>query len=437
MKITSEKREYMQKIRSGQSFLYRTKGYNSTVIEVQMKDKVRGDYLQVALTQSLKRYPYLQMKLVEKNGEFYLCENDIPFNLGLPTRKYRRLGSMSTGYNLIDVTFFSNVIRVAFHHAICDGGGIKPFVETLIYIYCCKKYRKNFDSTNIRTTDNIDPKEYEEPFGNDFYPLDKDKVFEVNVNPYHIEENTTDFEHTYRSEIKIKQDEFMATVKNLKATPSVLTSILFAKGIREISGPINESIKSNVAINLRGYFGKEKTHKNCTGSVVLAYSDSLLEEQMDKLVSNDREIMDKQRDENSIKACVNRQIGMFNKLDEIKSLEGRKKALDFFNSLSNDTFIISYLGKMQFNDFDQYVDSTRLYSEGSRGIIINIVASGDYFTFEILQNFENQKYVNQFIDQLNKVGLDVEYLEIGAFSTGQDRSYKTSSRQAERFYKIK
>lgn len=56
----------MRKIISGQPFLYRKNGYHSTIIEVIMKDRVRGDYLQMALSLSLQRFPYLSDKLVEK-----------------------------------------------------------------------------------------------------------------------------------------------------------------------------------------------------------------------------------------------------------------------------------------------------------------------------------------------------------------------------------
>lgn len=62
----------MRQIRSGQSFLYRTDGYDSTVIEIRMKDKVTGSYLQVALTNTVKRFPYLTDKLVEK-GALTFC----------------------------------------------------------------------------------------------------------------------------------------------------------------------------------------------------------------------------------------------------------------------------------------------------------------------------------------------------------------------------
>ena len=74
----------MEKIRSGQSFLYRRAGLNCTVIDVRLKKKVRGAILTQALLEAIKRYPYLASKLVEKNGNFYIADNR---NLSLTVRR--------------------------------------------------------------------------------------------------------------------------------------------------------------------------------------------------------------------------------------------------------------------------------------------------------------------------------------------------------------
>lgn len=47
----------MRKIRSGQAYLYRDGGIRSTVIDIRMKDKVRGDLLRRALEKTMVRYP--------------------------------------------------------------------------------------------------------------------------------------------------------------------------------------------------------------------------------------------------------------------------------------------------------------------------------------------------------------------------------------------
>ena len=103
----------MKQIRSGQSFLYRTNGYDSTVVEIRMRDKVTGSYLQVALTNTARRFPYLTQKLVEKGGAYYLHRDDNSM-VAVKTDKFRTLGSMATGYHLLDVTYTGNCISCPF-----------------------------------------------------------------------------------------------------------------------------------------------------------------------------------------------------------------------------------------------------------------------------------------------------------------------------------
>ena len=81
----------MEKIQSGQAFLYRESGLNGTVFDIRMKNKIRGDYLQMALTSTLQRFPYMGSKLVEKNGDFYLEESVISMNVA-KTTKLRQWG---------------------------------------------------------------------------------------------------------------------------------------------------------------------------------------------------------------------------------------------------------------------------------------------------------------------------------------------------------
>ncbi len=166
----------MKQIRSGQSFLYRNAGYDGTVIEVRMRDRVTGSYLQVALTDTVKRFPYMTDKLVEKNGKYY-THPDLNSMTVNRTKKFRPLGSMTTGYHLVDVTYTGHFIRVAFHHGLCDGKGIKPFVETLIYEYCCQKYRQKLSTEGLLLPGTpIAPEETAEPFGTEFFAVEPVEV---------------------------------------------------------------------------------------------------------------------------------------------------------------------------------------------------------------------------------------------------------------------
>lgn len=122
----------IKKISSGQAYLYRDCRIRSTVFYIRMKDKVRGDLLRRAIEKSLMRHPYLASKLVEKNRDFYIADNPLSVAFA-KTEKFWSLGSMAFNYHLVDVTYIDKKICIAFRHALCDGRGIMPVIETLIY----------------------------------------------------------------------------------------------------------------------------------------------------------------------------------------------------------------------------------------------------------------------------------------------------------------
>lgn len=260
----------MKQIRSGQSFLYRTNGYDSTVVEIRMHDKVTGSYLQAALTNTTRRFPYLTQKLVEKGGAYYLHRDDNSM-VAVKTDKFRTLGSMATGYHLLDVTYTGNCIRVAFHHGLCDGRGVMPFIEAILYDYCCQKYHKKFSSDGIRLPgETIPEEETAEPFSREFYEVNEQAVQPVEHDGFALPESTS--------------------------APEALA---------------------------RRY----------------------------------RELLSAQREPNAVKAALNKQIGLFNKLDKLHTLEEKRQLMSFFNGMVNNTYVISYMGRLRLNDYAQYVES--------------------------------------------------------------------------------
>lgn len=128
-----------ERIRSGQSYLYKKYGMESEVIEVRFRKKIAGGFLNQALMTACTRYPYLNTRLLEKDGDFYIVLNNQAM-AAKRTKELARLGHISCGYHLVDVTYYGCSIFISFHHALCDGRGIMPFVETLIYYYCSLRY---------------------------------------------------------------------------------------------------------------------------------------------------------------------------------------------------------------------------------------------------------------------------------------------------------
>ena len=242
----------LEKIRSGQAYLYQKNGMESEVMEITFHKKISGSFLNQALLQAIKRYPYLNTKLVELDGDFYIIQNEMPV-MARRTKNLVRLGHISCGYHLIDVTYYNKTIYVSWHHALCDGKGIKPFIETLIYYYCKLKYKSRASSEGIRLCDSslLQGETTEPNLGVYSYDESKPDV-SVSRDAYAIPENIVEEHDTdYRYQVEISTSSFMKICKENHATPVIMTSLLVSEGIATLYPDFDKPINANVAVDIR------------------------------------------------------------------------------------------------------------------------------------------------------------------------------------------
>jgi len=97
-----------EKIRSGQSYLYKRCGMESEVLEIRFRSRVFGAQLNQALLIAIKRYPYFNTRLVEKDGDFYrppvFSMNSLRF---FPSWKRRKIRGFPFLYGS---TFFREIL---------------------------------------------------------------------------------------------------------------------------------------------------------------------------------------------------------------------------------------------------------------------------------------------------------------------------------------
>ncbi len=423
----------MKQIRSGQSFLYRTNGYDSTVVEVRMRDKVTGSYLQQALIAAVRRFPDLTQKLVEKGGAYYLHRDDNSM-VAVKTNQFRTLGSMSTGYHLLDVTYTGNQIRVAFHHGLCDGRGVIPFLETLLYEYCCRKYHRRFSAEGIHLPgEPIPPEEAAEPFTRDFFPVEETTGAPATPEGYALPESTSTPDACYHTEFLLDESVFVRAAKSMGASPALFAAMLLSGCIRELHPDADKPVVCNLAMDLRSAIGMEQTHRNCVGSVGLPYGAREQAIPADAVARKYRDILRAVREPNAVKASLNRQISLFNKLDELHTLEEKRKFMSFFNGMLNNTYVISYMGRLRLNDYAPYVESAHFFSDTICGLTVNMISAAGKLSLEVLQGFPEIRYADAFVKALSPYGL-LWSTPTERIVTGKDKAFLTAGRQAERYY---
>lgn len=414
-----------EKVRSGQSYLYKAAGMESEVLEVRLRDKVSGSYLSQALMETEKRYPYFNTKMVELDGDFYIIQNEQPL-LAKPTKTLPRLGHISCGYHLIGINYYGCSIYISFHHALCDGRGILPFVETLIYYYCAMRYRSDASSDGIRLAgesllegETLDPflREYDFDSTKDFISLSRDA--------FSIPENVPSVDGMdYRFELTIPTDEYMRVCKANNATPVILLSLLMSRAICKLFPDYDKPVNTNIATDMRDALDVPNTFKNCVKSMILPYSREFSVLPLMEQATQFRELLSRQRDRDYCRREANNMLGLFNKLDSLSSFDEKQKIMSYFEGMLLNTYIISYLGRLTLNGNEKYVKEAHLYNSGAVGLGITMICCGEVFTLNFKQSFSSDKYVKAFCAELDKLDIPYTVSDAIVFHTPEDALMK-------------
>ncbi|MBQ8293656.1 MAG: hypothetical protein IJX78_07655 [Bacilli bacterium] len=414
-----------EKIRSGQSYLYQKNGMESEVFEVTFYKNINGGMLNQALSVTLKRYPYINTKVVELDGDFYIVQNEIALT-AKKTKVLPQLGHINWGYHLVDITYFDRTIYISWHHALCDGKGIKPFVETLIYYYCQLKYRSKASAKEIRLAEEpLLLGETTEPnLGS--YSYDENKEFiNISRDAYAISENVIEEHETdYRYDLQVSASSFMKICKENHATPVILTSLLVSKGITELYPDFDKPINANIAVDIREALDLPNTFKNCVRSMPLPFDRTFLSMTLKEQAEKQRMILNNHRDKDNLRRIANLSLGMYDKLDSLPDYKSKQGMMDFFNGMLINTYFISYLGQLIVNENAKYIDTVGFYNSGAAGLGVNILACGDKFCFNFKQSFESDKYVKAFCNELSKLGIEYKVSEVIPFLTPKDSLIK-------------
>jgi hypothetical protein len=424
----------MQKIRSGQPFLYHENGMNSTIIDIKIKGKAWGCYLTRALNETIKRYPYFAGKLVEKNGDFYLADNT---NIAMIVRQkpFNQLGSLSTGYHLIEISYGGSHIYVSFHHALCDGRGIKPFVETLIYYYFCFAKNKEFKAEHIhKSNSELLNGETAEPFAEKYAVADFSPPAVVR-DGFVLPECAAQNADRNCCNIEIDETAFLDYARTVNATPAVLLSYLYAKAVALNNEKIDKPIVASVASDMRQELELPNTHKNCVRSIYLPFYETDKTAKPKEVCSRLRQEMAAQRNPDFVRATANSFIGLSDKLDTMGSLKEKKKFMSFFDTMTINTFIVSYLGRLDFGKCNEFVDGVYLLG-GETGVTLNMICAGGKFCISIIENIDGERYAKTLVLLLQELEISCRSEGIKPFFTKKDATQKTGRWQMERF-KIK
>ena len=100
---------------------------------------------------------------------------------------------------------------------------------------------------------------------------------------------------------------------------------LISKSIYINNSNIDKPIVCSIVTDMRKELGLPHTHKNCVRSMYLSFDQKDNQMNLKELCTKYRESIAKQRDLNYVKQTANMFSGMNDKLDQLKTMEEKKK----------------------------------------------------------------------------------------------------------------
>jgi len=425
------RQKFILQIRTGETFLYRKGGTESQVFEIRLCEKIVDKSLFVALRQAYNRFPYFNSRLREIDGKIYLVRNEVT-PTPQRTRRLRPLGSYATQGNVLDVTIWDNSIFVSFHHGMCDGRGVMPFIRTLLYLYFNDLYpKKSFNVPGLRLPgEPFLETELSDPVTEGNFRFDPEKVFRVDKTAFPIplvnsaERNDG---KSWRYEFSFANEDVMRLCKANGCTPPILVAILMQRAVIALNPSAVEPILCNMVCDWRESIGLPDTFRNCVTSIYLPLAIEEKELPLSELGPRFRTLVAEQKKTDSARCSASAMIILSDGLSKLQSYDEKAATIEKFVSRPTDSFVLSYTGQARLGDLEQYVESIHVYSSGVRDFFLQMSAVNGKLIIDMVQPFLDSDYADAFAAECKKEGLACSRTGLIAFSTPKDRfiSYRT------------
>ena len=206
----------------------------------------------------------------------------------------------------------------------------------------------------------------------------------------------------------------MDYIKTIKATPNTLMALLLAKAIKKENVNSDKIIRMNICFDLRKLLNTPLAHQCLVGAILFDYDEKLinlsLEEQIKVVREKVKESLEEPQSLNSISSAYNLLLMLSNLKDEdkIKQISG------IINNKTKETVSasISYVGKANFGDIEQYITDFKTITISHTPIMIEISAVNGRFYLDFIQNFEDERYIKAFKEELESLKIKYEVKDV-------------------------
>lgn len=377
-------------------------------MQLRLTHEVDGGVLRHAVDAAMLRYPYFALRAAVEDEEIVLHDNPRPVVVKRGLEPVT-LSSEESNEHLIALCYEGDTICFDVSHALMDGTGALPWVKTVLYYYLCEREGTQLDPTGIRLSGSEIPREeIDEPYPEDVPPDAAPFGMYKPVPAFRIPERRDGAQICYH--VRIPENAFIRYSKEQDGSPATLTCVFLAKAIAALNPHRDLPIVGGMALNIRPALGKPLAHHCHVPLLYLRYDDAKIGYSVDRLATCSRGMVMLQSQPENTMVLMN---GYKRLVPYLKSLPyAQKRALMSRNSAAakdNCTFSVSYVGRANWGALESYIDTAHIGCDASGlGIMIELMAANGGFDYCFMQEFEGDRYVRQFVAELEKEGIACE-----------------------------
>ena len=392
-------------------------------LSVLLNEEINKNILEIAVEESLNKYPEFKVKMKKGFFWYYLEENTKKIKVE-EERDYpcKYIESHSNADYLFKVTYFKNKINIDIFHSLTDGNNGSIFFKEIVYKYLELKYSEQleYERTFIK-------KEYsnaEDSYIQNYDKKSKNKL--INKKAYLLKGKKIGLGGVAVNHIKIKAKELKSEcIKYDVSTTMYLTAVLIWS-IYNANYKGEKPIKVCVPVNLKKYFPSDtltnffsyisinaqrenmKDFETLIEFVKKEFKRLLTKEEVIKIMSGNVKIG---------KNLAMRIIPLFIKKILVK--------LSYIEIRKYTTITYSNIGRMGIiGKYQQYIKYFLILiaPESIEKIKCSSIMFGDEFVFtftSILDNVDIEKYFVKFLKRSN-ISLEIESNGVGNDISSKD-----------------
>ena len=370
--------------------------HNTMGAFLTLKDPVDGEILRRAVEALRVRFPYFYVRAATGGGDAVIVPNDLPMTVR-NTWEPISLNTEAANFHLAAWKYEGRRLAFEISHALTDGAGALPYVQSALYLYLSWATGSSFDPAGFRLPGQPIP---ESETGDPFRDLDVD-----GAAPLYQKKPIPDFFRLTGGAdrdktvfcLKLHESQVMRYCREFDGTPNVIASVMMARAARRLDPSCEKAVTAMVCVNHKALLGNHDNYRCFVGSAFLDFPRG-------------RDLNDVHRACTIARGQLMLQAQPENALFEIRQM---KRGLPPpAPDIPQASICVSCLGGRGFGPLDPWIDEFYIMTSLSKitDVLCEITCVGHSFFLAFMQPFSSPDYLRCFLEELTWAGMQYELL---------------------------